>query len=65
MEPAYHIDPLRGAGILAFRDYGLDIVERLRAAGFAEASVVTSQRRIPWLGAFPVVLSKKAAEDRA
>jgi len=65
MEPAYHIDPLRGEGILAFRDYGLDIVERLRAAGFAEASVVTTQHRVPWLGDFPVILAKKAAKDSA
>ncbi|HZP65236.1 MAG TPA: methyltransferase domain-containing protein [Rudaea sp.] len=36
--PVYHRDPLRaGAGILAFRDYGRDIVERLRRAGFTEA----------------------------
>jgi len=59
MEPAYHIDPLRGAGILAFRDYGLDIVERLRAAGFIEASVVSSKQKVPWLGDFPVILAKK------
>ena len=59
MEPAYHIDPLRGAGILAFRDYGLDIVERLRAAGFSQVSIVASSRRIPWLGDFPVILAKK------
>jgi SAM-dependent methyltransferase len=59
MEPAYHIDPLRGAGILAFRDYGLDIVERLRAAGFFEASIVAPRRAIPWLGEFPVILAKK------
>jgi SAM-dependent methyltransferase len=59
LEPAYHIDPLRGAGILAFRDYGLDIVERLRAAGFAEASIVTARYRIPWLGEFPVILAKR------
>jgi len=59
MEPAYHIDPLRGAGILAFRDYGLDIVERLRAAGFSEASVVSSKQKVPWLGDFPVILAKK------
>jgi SAM-dependent methyltransferase len=65
MEPAYHIDPLRGEGILAFRDYGLDIADRLRAAGFADARVVASQRRIPWLGDFPVILAKKAAEDTA
>lgn len=65
LEPAYHIDPLHGAGILAFRDYGLDIVERLRAAGFAEASIVASRRTIPWLGDFPVILAKKAAKDTA
>jgi SAM-dependent methyltransferase len=65
MEPAYHIDPLRGAGILAFRDYGLDIVERIRAAGFAEAEVVAPRHRIPWLGDFPVILAKKAGRNTA
>ena len=60
LEPAYHIDPLRGAGILAFRDYGLDIVERLHAAGFVEAAVIASKRRIPWVDDFPVILAKKA-----
>ncbi len=65
MEPAYHIDPLRGAGILAFRDYGLDIVERIRAAGFAQASIVASRHRSPWLGDFPVILARKSAEDTA
>lgn len=59
LEPAYHIDPLRGDGILAFRDYGLDIVERLHAAGFVDASIVTPRRSIPWVGAFPVILAKK------
>ena len=34
-EPEYHGDRLRGRGrVLAFRTYGLDILERLRAAGF-------------------------------
>jgi SAM-dependent methyltransferase len=60
MEPVYHVDPLRGEGILAFRDYGLDIVERLRAAGFADVAVVATRHRIPWLGDFPVILAKKA-----
>ncbi len=63
MEPAYHIDPLRGEGILAFRDYGLDIVERLRTAGFAEASIVASRHGVPWLGDFPVILAKKARDS--
>lgn len=35
-EPEYHGDRLRGPGrVLAFRTYGLDILDRLRATGFA------------------------------
>jgi SAM-dependent methyltransferase len=35
VEPEYHGDRLRGrAGVLAFRTYGLDILGRLRTAGF-------------------------------
>lgn len=35
VEPEYHDDRLRGRGrVLAFRTYGLDILDRLRAAGF-------------------------------
>jgi SAM-dependent methyltransferase len=35
VEPEYHGDRLRGRGaVLAFRTYGLDILERLRRAGF-------------------------------
>lgn len=34
-EPEYHGDRLRGRGrVLAFRTYGLDILDRLRAVGF-------------------------------
>lgn len=37
-EPEYHGDRLRGRGrVLAFRTYGPDILERLRAAGFEAA----------------------------
>jgi SAM-dependent methyltransferase len=36
VEPEYHGDRLRGrGGVLAFRTYGPDILERLREAGFA------------------------------
>ena len=36
--PEYHDDRLRGAGrVLSWRDYGGDIVDRLRAAGFERA----------------------------
>ena len=61
MEPAYHIDPLRGEGILAFRDYGLDIVERLRTAGFAEASIVASRARRAVARRFPGHTREKGA----
>ena len=64
LEPAYHIDPLRGEGILAFRDYGLDIVERLERAGFVDISIVSPRRRTPWVGDFPVILAKKQESAR-
>lgn len=40
LPPAYHGDRIRGRGkVLVYRDYGMDIVERLRREGFAEAWV--------------------------
>lgn len=39
LPPAYHADRYRGAHVLVFRDYGADIVERLRSAGFASAGL--------------------------
>ena len=48
--PVYHGDPLReGADILAFRDYGSDIVQRLLVAGFGNAWIeVAATRAVPW-----------------
>jgi SAM-dependent methyltransferase len=41
LPPEYHDDRLRGPGrVLAWRDYGGDIVARLREAGFADACIV-------------------------
>jgi SAM-dependent methyltransferase len=40
LPPEYHGDRIRGPGrVLAFRNYGHDIVDRLRACGFAEARI--------------------------
>lgn len=61
LEPVHHLDPLRGEGILAFRDYGLDVLGRLRRAGFAEAGVYTPTRRLPWIEPCPVLIARKAA----
>lgn len=56
--PVYHDDPLRPEGILAFRDYGRDVVDRLRAAGFSEARVLPPSPRLAWLGWHPVVYAR-------
>jgi SAM-dependent methyltransferase len=40
LPPEYHGDRIRGRDrVLAFRNYGRDIVERLRTAGFAHARI--------------------------
>jgi SAM-dependent methyltransferase len=40
LPPEIHGDPLRPDGILCLRNYGRDIVDRLRGAGFAHAELV-------------------------
>lgn len=39
LEPEYHGDHLRNKGILVFRNYGLDIKERLLNAGFEHVEI--------------------------
>lgn len=59
--PIYHTDPLRGAaGVLAFRDYGLDLLERVRTAGFPRVDWYVSTR-VPWTGPRRVVVARKQA----
>ena len=57
----WHSDRLRGrCGVLCYRNYGEDIVDRLLAAGFAEAAIRQPSRG-PWLGAKrPVVVARAA-----
>jgi len=44
-EPEYHDDLLRGAGkVLAYRTYGIDITDKLLAAGFSKAIIDTSAK---------------------
>jgi SAM-dependent methyltransferase len=41
LPPEYHEDNIRGRNnVLVYRDYGRDIVERLRTAGFRESRIV-------------------------
>ena len=59
LPPQYHRDPAaEHRPILAFRDYGADIVERLIAAGFSQAEIVTPA--VSWFGyRRPVILARK------
>ena len=59
LEPVYHTDPWRtGQGILAFRDYGEDIVGRLKAAGFSHVVVRQPTLSINWLTLRYVVVAR-------
>lgn len=41
MEPTYHDDSIRGSGkVLVFRDYGMDIKNRLEDVGFKDVEIV-------------------------
>jgi SAM-dependent methyltransferase len=57
-DPVYHLDPLRPEGILAFRDYGRDIVDRIVAAGFVDVRIVDIDC-VPWLASVPVLVAHK------
>ncbi len=40
LEPEYHGDHLRNKGILSFRTYGIDILDKLKEVGFSDAKIV-------------------------
>lgn len=62
--PEYHHDPASGlAPVLAFRNYGRDILQRMLDAGFAQAEVVHAPDA-PWFGcARPVLVGRKSRAD--
>lgn len=42
LPPEYHDDRIRGAGrVLVYREYGHDVVDRVRAAGFTDVRIAT------------------------
>ena len=58
LEPSYHTDPWRnGEGVLAFRDYGMDIKDRLRSAGFAEVEIIAPVMKVEWIHLRRVVVA--------
>lgn len=51
LPPVYHGDPLRRGGVLVYHDFGWDLLDDVRAAGFAAVSILIAccvQRA--WLG---------------
>ncbi|MEO8010151.1 MAG: class I SAM-dependent methyltransferase [Dokdonella sp.] len=62
-EPSHHIDPFRsGAQILAYRDYGGDIVERLRAVGFVDVGLSAPCAHIPWVTPREIIRARRPSE---
>lgn len=59
--PLFHNDPLRDEGILAFRDYRRDILQRLREAGFADATLLEPTPPLPWTTGRRVISARKAS----
>ena len=60
LPPEYHDDQLRGRGkVLAFRTYGVDIIDRLLAAGFRDARIDRSYRTSFFGFGRPVVIAHK------
>ncbi len=59
LQQAFHTDPARdGQRVLVYRDYGVDITERLLAAGFAHAEILDPGLNLPWGAGRPVILAK-------
>lgn len=64
LEPEYHGDAIRGHGkVLCFRNYGLDILDRLRVCGFCEARLVPEDDSAWWGLGRKVVVAEKRPQD--
>ena len=60
LKPEYHDDRLRGIGrVLCFRDYGLDIVDRLMSVGFSKVDVIYTEDITGWGFVKPVIACHK------
>lgn len=61
LPPAYHADRYRGPTVLVQRDYGRDLVDRLRDAGFVEARITTPASSSLFGHGRPVIVAARAA----
>lgn len=61
LPPTWHNDLIRGEGrVLVYRDYGRDLLGRVRKAGFAAVSLLPSDPRVPWSFGRQVLVARKA-----
>ena len=59
-DPEYHDDRISGVGsVLCYRNYGLDIVDRLSQAGFTDTKIVVAKAPTSWGYDRRVVVTRK------
>jgi SAM-dependent methyltransferase len=64
LPPEYHDDHIRGLGqVLCYRNYGADIVTRLKDCGFADAEIVAPDDSRWWGHGRPVVVARRSEES--
>lgn len=68
VEPCYHGDPLSDQGVLSFYDFGMELLDEMRAAGFQECFVLCyHSRKWAYLNENVVFIARKlkVTESRA
>jgi SAM-dependent methyltransferase len=60
LPPEYHGDRIQGRNqVLVFREYGRDILERLKSQGFATVNIFKPKLQIHWPYVRPVIVAGK------
>jgi SAM-dependent methyltransferase len=60
LPPSFHTDPLRGgAQIFVYRDYGTDIIDRVKLAGFDDVRLLPPSSNIPWRMGRRVIVARR------
>jgi hypothetical protein len=61
LPPVYHGDPIDPKGVLCFHDFGWDLLDTMRAAGYAEVEVtVFTAPHYGYVGLQYVIVAKRA-----
>jgi ubiquinone/menaquinone biosynthesis C-methylase UbiE len=66
VEPCYHRDPLVPGGLLSYYDFGMDLTEQMKAAGFQQAQLVCyHSRHWGYLGENVIFVAQKGRPPSA